>query len=61
VNKGWFRKGDDPRRHPLTRADCRKGYVSATQVRKMPSRTRCWLRRKIGRFYQGQPRKAGAG
>jgi hypothetical protein len=40
-NPGWFQKGDDPRRHPLTKRDCRKGYDVAMRQAKMPSRLRC--------------------
>jgi hypothetical protein len=39
-----FVLGFDPRRHPLTKQDCRKGYLIATRLAKMPSLTRCWLR-----------------
>jgi hypothetical protein len=53
-NPGWFKKGHDPRRRPLTKADCRKGYLIATRLAKMPSRTRAWLRNKISRYYRGR-------
>jgi hypothetical protein len=56
-NPGWFKKGSDPRRHPLSRLDGRKGYQEALRAR-MPSRVRCWLRRKIGRHYQAQRGRA---
>jgi hypothetical protein len=46
-----FQRGYDERRHTLTKQDCRKGYVSATRVRKMPSRLWAWLRKKITRQY----------
>jgi hypothetical protein len=49
-----FAKGEDPRRHPLTKANCRKGYLVATQQAKMPSRVRCWLRKKITRYYRSE-------
>jgi hypothetical protein len=52
-----FAVGYDPRRHPLTKADCRKGFLIATRLAKMPSRVRCWLRKKITRFYQNRPRR----
>jgi hypothetical protein len=42
-----FRKGYDPRRHILTKLERQKGYIIATQVCKMPSRIRCWLRWKL--------------
>jgi hypothetical protein len=53
-NPGWFKPGDDPRRHVLSKAECRKGYEIATRLAKMPSRVRCWLRRKITRFYRSR-------
>jgi hypothetical protein len=52
-NPGWFRKGCDPRRHVLTKAECRKGFLIATRLTRMPSRVRAWLRTKIRRYYQG--------
>jgi hypothetical protein len=54
VNSGWFRKGHDHRRHVLSKAECRKGYLIATRLAKMPSRTRAWLRNKIRRYYLGR-------
>lgn len=51
-NPGWFKKGYDPRRHILSRAERRKGYKLATQCVKMPSQVRAWLRKKITRYYQ---------
>ena len=53
-NPGWFKKGFDPRRHFLTRGDCRKGFLIATRLAKMPSRVRAWLRNKITRYYQSR-------
>jgi hypothetical protein len=50
-NPGWFKKGYDPRRHVFSKAECRKGYEIATRLARMPSRVRCWLRRKITRYY----------
>jgi hypothetical protein len=49
--------GSDPRRHPVTRTDCRKGYLIAARLAKMPSRVRCWLRKKITRYYHERPRR----
>jgi hypothetical protein len=43
--------GYDPRRHPLTLKDCRKGYEVSTRQARMPSRTRAWLRKKIRGYY----------
>ena len=37
----------------LSKAECCKGYLIATQLAKMPSRTRAWLRNKIRRYYRG--------
>jgi hypothetical protein len=51
-NAGWFKKGDDPRRHVFSKAECVKGYLIATRYAKMPSRTRAWLRNKIRRYYR---------
>jgi hypothetical protein len=31
-NPGWFQKGFDPRRHPLSRLDCRKGDEAAPRA-----------------------------
>jgi hypothetical protein len=53
-NPGWFKKGYDPRRHVLSKAEKRKGYWVATQFAKMPSRLRAWLRKKIRRYYQAR-------
>lgn len=46
-----FAKGYDPRRHPLTLRDRRKGYEVATCQARMPSRLRAWLRAKIRGYY----------
>jgi hypothetical protein len=53
-NPGWFKKGYDPRRHALSKAECRKGYLIATRLAKMPSRVRAWLRNKIKGYYQSR-------
>jgi hypothetical protein len=55
-NPGWFQKGHDPRRHVFSKAEMRKGYLIATRLANMPSRVRCWLRRKITRHYQQRGR-----
>jgi hypothetical protein len=52
--RGRFLPGQDPDRHFLTRADCKKGYLIATLLAKMPSRTRAWLRSKIRRYYRAR-------
>ena len=31
TNKGHFRKGEDPRRHKLTRDECSKGFWAAVE------------------------------
>ena len=31
TGRGKFQKGDDPRRHKFTRAECQKGYQAAWQ------------------------------
>ena len=49
--RGRFLSGPDSDRHVLTRAERRKGYLIATRFSAMPNRVRCWLRRKITRFY----------
>jgi hypothetical protein len=56
-NPGWFKKGFDPRRHELSRIERAKGFLVATQVAKLPSRVKAWLRNKIRRYYQSRPRK----
>ena len=30
-NPGWFRPGDDPRRHQFTREECERGYQAAME------------------------------
>ncbi len=50
--KGRFLPGPDPDRHILTRLDRQKGYLVATQMKQMPSRTRAWLRKKIRCYYK---------
>jgi hypothetical protein len=57
-NRGWFRPGLDPRRHILSREERQQGYLMATQLARMPSRVRAWLRSKIRRTSQSK-RKAG--
>jgi hypothetical protein len=52
--KGRFLPGPDPDRHRLTRAEKQKGFVIATEVAKMPSRTRAWLWKKIRNYYQAR-------
>jgi hypothetical protein len=51
-NPGWFKKGYDPRRHALSRAERQKGFLLATQYYPMPSRVRAGLRGKIRGYYQ---------
>jgi hypothetical protein len=51
-NTGHFKKGFDPRRHLLTRAERQKGYEVATRQSRQSSRVRAWLWRKIKRYYQ---------
>ena len=31
TNRGWFRKGDDPRRHKFTREECSEGFWAAIE------------------------------
>jgi hypothetical protein len=52
--KGRFLPSPDPDRHILSRAERQKGYEIATQLAKMPSRVRAWLRKKIRRYYQSR-------
>lgn len=47
-----FAKGYDPRRHILSKEECRKGYIQATQTRRLPSQIRAWLRNKLRRRLQ---------
>ena len=61
ANSGSFKPGYDPRRHVFSKRDQQKGYRVATQEKKMPSRLRAWLRKKIRRYYQERlERKRGA-
>jgi hypothetical protein len=61
ANPGWFKAGFDARRHVLSKEECRKGFRIATQEKKMPSRLRAWLRKKIRSYYQQRrERKRGA-
>ena len=46
-----FAVGEDPRRHPLTLKDRRKGYEVAMRQARMPSRIRSWLWSKIRGYY----------
>jgi hypothetical protein len=52
--RGRFLPGPDPDKHILIRRDRRKGYFVATQMARMPSRVRAWLRKKIRRYCQGR-------
>lgn len=56
--RGRFLPGPDPDRHFLTKLDCQKGFMVATQMKKMPSRLRAWLRKKITRYYQERLRRS---
>jgi hypothetical protein len=52
TNKGHFKKGHDPRRHVLSKAECKKGYAAA------PSR----IRSRIRSMYRGKKiKKTGPG
>ena len=31
TNRGWFKRGDDPRRHRFTSEDCSKGFWAAVE------------------------------
>jgi hypothetical protein len=31
ANPGWFKKGDDPRRHKFTPAECSEGFWAAIE------------------------------
>ncbi len=52
ANQTSFNPGYNPRRHIFSRVERQKGYRVATQEKKMPSRLRAWLRRKIRRYYR---------
>ena len=56
-NPGWFKKGFDSRRHVFSFAELRKGFLHATRLAKLSSRTKAWLRSKIRNHYRG--RKGG--
>jgi hypothetical protein len=51
--RGRFLPGPDDGdgRHVLSRAEKQKGYLVATQMTRMPSRLRAWLRKKIRNQY----------
>jgi hypothetical protein len=59
-NPGWFKKGYDARRHVLSRAERQKGFFIASK-KKLPSRVRAWLRKKIRNFYVERNRKRREG
>lgn len=31
MNRGWFKKGNDPRRHKFTREECQDGFWAAIE------------------------------
>ena len=53
-NKGWFRKGHDPRRHKFTASDARVGWLVANIL--YPE-LREWLRMRAWCFYSERKRK----
>lgn len=56
-NPGWFKPGYDPRRHPLTLANCRKGFRIFLQnciLGRIPSRIQCSVRKKIRNRYRSK-------
>jgi hypothetical protein len=60
-NPGWFKKGFDPRRHVLSKAEKRKGYWVATQFAKMPSRLRAFHERTVGTDHGRQEAQVSPG
>jgi hypothetical protein len=43
ANRGWFRRGHDPRRHQLTQEECRKGYRTTLARLSFLKRDTLWL------------------
>lgn len=61
-NRGHFRKGFDPRRHKLTRAERRRGYQSLMNggVNNLPAEQIAWAWRKVRAYYRAKvSRRAG--
>jgi hypothetical protein len=56
-NSGSFAPGPDPRRHVFSAAERRKGFRVAALEKKLPSRLRSWLRRKIRLYYRAKKEK----
>jgi len=62
MSKGHFRKGYDPRRHRLTRAERRRGYLAALD--KLGDGDPCvyaWLYRPVRGYYRAPERRKKAG
>jgi len=60
-NRGWFRKGSDPRRHEFSEDECRRGGRAGFAA-VMERRPECllWLKKRLkrqGRWrpYKGEP------
>ncbi len=59
-NRGWFRRGHDPRRHVFTREDCSRGYYAA--LFGGPSvEVAQWVYTKVKGYYRGRPRERKGG
>jgi hypothetical protein len=59
ANSGSFKKGYDPRRHYLTRAERQRGFASFLRrvlAGTLPSRVSASIRSKIRRYYQAKVR-----
>jgi hypothetical protein len=52
-NKGWFRKGFDPRRYIFTLSDCRVGWWVANILH---PELRDWLRMRLHCYYVARER-----
>ena len=51
-NRGWFRKGKDPRRHRLSPSECRRGgQQSFRRLMEDKPWFLLWLKKRIRRFY----------
>jgi hypothetical protein len=53
-NRGAFRRGYDPRRHQLTRAERQRGYktLMAGGRRDLPAHVVAWVWRRIRSYYR---------
>jgi hypothetical protein len=61
MSKGQFRKGYDPRRHRLTRAERRRGYLAALEkLGDGDPVIYAWLYRRVRGYYRSRERRKKA-